>query len=339
MSLNGIKSMRIHKQFSIKNFLMINNLTPIKGQKINSLRTFSQYKKIDIKSQKDIRNITPQNTTLNSNDISNLIIHSTKKPMYKSQKNFFVSNISSLKTIKNFEKKEKLINKLIDSSNNTCTNYKKGKLINIINFSKISTFYNSFENSNEYKTLTIQRKKANKIANKKIKFGYLEDYFSKNNKNNEPKKREYKPNLKYFFVNDTLEQYNKKSNTIRHSNNEITNIYKDSSNLYNIIINVGKKLDALRIAQYRKIKQIKQMINKRNEKRPSKKILRLKIQRGEISQDKLFIKKKYMDNDFDFEIKKKLNLKLIYKNGYFSNSFKEIQNRIKNKISIDVVKS
>ena len=81
------------------------------------------------------------------------------------------------------------------------------------------------------------------------------------------------------------------------------------------------------------------MINKRNEKRPSKKILRLKIQRGEISQDKLFIKKKYMDNDFDFEIKKKLNLKLIYKNGYFSNSFKKIQNRIKNKISIDVVKS
>ena len=274
MSLNGIKSMRIHKQFSIKNFLMINNLTPIKGQKIKSLRTFSQYKKIDIKSQKDIRNITPQNTTLNSNDISNLIIHSTKKPMYKSQKNFFVSNISSLKTIKNFEKKEKLINKLIDSSNNTCTNYKKGKLINIINFSKISTFYNSFENSNEYKTLNIQKKKVKKIANKIIKFGYLEDYFSKNNKNNEPKKREYEPNLKYFFVNDTLEQYNKKSNTIRHSNNEII----------------------------------------------------------------LFIKKKYMDNDFDFEIKKKLNLKLIYKNGYFSNSFKEIQNRIKNKISIDAVK-
>ena len=326
MSFNSMKNMTIHKKFSLKNFLVINNLTPIKGKKINLFRTFSQFKKIQIKSQKDTINITPQNTTLSSNNGSNLIIHSTKKPMYSSQKNFFLANLSPIKTIKNTDKEEKIISKFIDSSINTNTNYKKENLINVINFSKISTFYNSFEKSKECKTLYIQKKRKNKIVNKKLKFDFFEDYFSKKNGNKEQKKREYEPNLKNFFINGTLEQYNKKSDKIRHCKNDITNLYKDSSNLYNIIVNVGKKLDSIRIAQNKKLKQI---INKNKEKRPSKRIFQLKIKRGEINPDKLFTKKKYINDDYEIKAK---NLKLIYKNGYASNYFKELKNRIRNKL-------
>ena len=109
-----------------------------------------------------------------------------------------------------------------------------------------------------------------------------------------------------------------------HIKDDINNLYNDSTNLNNIIDYVSAKLFKLR---NNRNKIIKQEISKLNEEKHYKKLVKLKIKRGEIIQNKLFLKKSYLTDDY--KIKKNLKAKLIYKNGYSSNSFKAMKNYIK----------
>ena len=80
-------------------------------------------------------------------------------------------------------------------------------------------------------------------------------------------------------------------------------------------------------------KIMKKEICKLNEEINYRKLVKLKIKRGEIIQNNLFHRKNYMTDDY--KIKKILKAKLIYKNGYSSNSFKTMRERIIQKINID----
>ena len=100
---------------------------------------------------------------MNSNNGSNLIISSKKKPSFKSQINFFPKNIFQIKKVKEEQKKkenekEKLKNETaVKFRNKANIDYRKGKLINIINFSKLSNMYNSFDNLKDNKTNSFHK--------------------------------------------------------------------------------------------------------------------------------------------------------------------------------------
>ena len=138
----------------------------------------------------------------------------------------------------------------------------------------------------------------------------------------------YKNKLDFnqFLNNDSLRKYNIKSARMHSSKNDINNIYETSSFLHNIIDYIGAKLYKLKT----KDNEIK-VLNKTSRVKFYKKEVKVKEKekRGEINKDKLFFQKHY---DIDEEIfNNKLKAKLIYKNGYTSNSFKVLKNRIFNK--------
>ena len=87
------------------------------------------------------------------------------------------------------------------------------------------------------------------------------------------------------------------------------------------------------IIRKKRNKKIKEELNQKNIERHYKKIIKLKIQRGEIYEKNLYVKNKY--TTYDEKINQKLKAKLIYKNGYSSNSFKTMRERIIQKINID----
>lgn len=313
-----------------KNSLKVINYPLTRDKKINTFSKLFQYQKIDIKSPKDSVNITPQNTTMNSNNGSNLIISSKKKPSFKSQINFFPKNIFQIKKVKEEQKKkenekEKLKNETaVKFRNKANIDYRKGKLINIINFSKLSNMYNSFDNLKDNKTNSFHKSLTNKNNNKMIKFNYLDQYFNKRYENMQQIKQ-YKPNLTNFLINGTLKNYYEKSEKMNNCNNDLNKLYKDSSILNNIIDYIGAKLYKFKKD---KNKREKQELTKMNEEKLFKKVLKLKLKRGELSQDRIFVQKKYMTDDY--KINKRIRAKIIYKNGYSSNSFKAVLNNIKN---------
>ena len=75
----------------------------------------------------------------------------------------------------------------------------------------------------ENKTFLIQKPKTDKISNsdKNNKINYIEKYFAKKYEANQQIKREYQPDLKKFFINKALQQYNKKSGGMMHIKNDI----------------------------------------------------------------------------------------------------------------------
>ena len=333
MIVKGIRRMNSTKNDTeswVKNFFKVANFPSTRDKKINTFNKLFQYKKINLKSPKDSPNITPQNSTINSNH-SNLIISSKKKPMFHSQINFILNNFSPIKIER---EKTEPIKEEIKFIKKPKTNYKRVNLINIINLSKISMLYKSIDKSNGYKTFYIPNSKTTKNVNKKKAFNNLEDYFRKKYNNIQPIKHEYKPNLQTFLINGNLKQFHKKSEKMMHIKNDINNIYKDSAILNNIIDYVSTKLYKIRKDTNKKANQ---EIKKTHEEKLYKKLMKLKIERGEISQDKLFYRKNYMTDDYN--IKKRLKAKLIYKNGYSSNSFKVMLNKIKNQTQIDLEKN
>ena len=348
-SLRRIDSSKNKTESWISNYIKITNFPSTRDKKINTLNKLFQYQKIKIKPPKDGVNITPQNTTLNSNNGSHLIISSKQKPKFNSQVNFFRNNIPPLRKERenekdkenekeeieeNKENKEKEpLKEYIKHKNKSNTIYKRGKIINIINFSKISVMYNSFDNSKGNNTFHFQQPLTNRNNNKKIKFNDLEEYFNRKNKNIQQIRHEYKPDLKNFLINSTLRKYNKKSKEMNPIKNDINNLYKDSSLLNNILDYVGAKLYILRKDRNGKTKQ---ELTKMSEDQIFKKIMKVKLKKGEISQDRLFIKKNYMTDDY--KIKNRKKVKLIYKNGYSSNTFKVMLNKIKSQQQMDIEK-
>ena len=108
MIVNKLRRMNSTNNYSeswIKNHLKIVNLPLTRDQKINTFNRLFQYKKINLNYPKDSVNITPNNTTLTSNNGSYLLIPSKNKPKFQSQVNFFSNNFSPIK--KRDEKEDK----------------------------------------------------------------------------------------------------------------------------------------------------------------------------------------------------------------------------------------
>ena len=120
-------------------------------------------------------------------------------------------------------------------------------------------------------------------------------------------KHGYQTNLNNFIINEDLKQFHKKSKEMLHIKDDINNLYKDSTNLSNIIDYVSARLLKLR---NNRNKIMKKEICKLNEEIKYKKLVKLKIKRGEIIQNKLFHRKNYMNDDY--KIKKILKAKLTY---------------------------
>ena len=315
------------------NIFKVTNILSARDKKINTFKRFSQYKKINIKSPKDLANITPHNSTLNSNNGSNSsrFIISSKKPMLNSQISFFPKKLYKFKNDNEAVKETAVL------TPKAKTSYKIKKIINIINLSKISRMFNSFDKLKPNRTFNIQKYETletNQKDKKKMKINILEENFNKKYSITKHIKHEYQPNLQKFYINGALRNYIKKSEKMINSKNDLNDIYKNSSLLNNIIDFISARL-----YKYRKDinEKTKIEIRKKNSEKLYKRILNFKIKRGEIIQDKIFHKKEYLT--YDDKINQKLKAKLIYKNGYSSNSFKVLKNRIFTQQQIDLVKS
>ena len=218
---NNLRRMNSTNNYSeswIKNHLKIVNLPLTRDQKINTFNRLFQYKKINLNYPKDSVNITPNNTTLTSNNGSHLIIPSKNKPKFQSQVNFFSNNFSPIKKRDEKEDKEPIKKEIQKSKSKT--DYKRGKLINIINLSKISRYYVSFENYNDYKNFLFPKPQTSKNNNRK-KIDYFDDHFKKRCRNAQSIKHGYQTNLNNFIINEDLKQFHKKSKEMLHIKDDI----------------------------------------------------------------------------------------------------------------------
>ena len=336
MSANKNKKIKTSKtkiDFWDNKIFKITNFISTRDKKINPYNRFNQYKKINLKPPKELSTITPHNSTLNSNNGSNgsRFIISSKKPMINSQISFFPKKLSMIKKENEAMKERAILTPKVK------TNYKIKNIINIINLSKISRMYNSFDNLKPNNTSHLQKYltfETNQKDTRKTKISILEEQFNKKYSNNQKVKHEYQPNLEKFFINGALNKYMKKADKMIKTKNDLNDIYKNSSVVNNIIDYITAE-----IYKFRKDidEKTKKEIRKKNKEKHYKRILNIKTKRGEIIQDKVFLKKNFLT--YDGKINQKLKAKLIYKNGYSSNSFKVLKNRILSQQQIDIAKS
>lgn len=258
----------------------------------------------------NLRNITQKsnntNSTVNSLKEMDIITSSNKHP--KKLSNFYL------------KKKNKKLQIYSDDSFNN-----KKSIINIINYSKISSLYNSQTHPNNSRYCISKPEFKIKIKGKN-EFNSLEKYMLKVDKNIKEIKREYKPNLTEFYINKELKNYINKSKTMMHVKDDLNILYRDSYMLNNICDIVGNALFKLRIKKRNNIKKIKNELNKIKSENKYKKFLDLKIKNKEIPDVKLFRKKKFVSTD-NIEFNPRLKPKIIYQNGYHSNSIKTSFNR------------
>ena len=330
MILNNLKPKkysRTKEDFWSNNCIkIINNQTP-RDKKINTMYRWNRYKKINIKYNRAYSSITSQNSSF-ANTYSNIAKLPIDSKMFKikSQTNFYKK-----KKISPIPKKHESANNIIKPKLNIKPNYKRENKINIINLFKLSMMYKNV-NSDKHNIIELKkpRIKINRSnSSKESKFSFLGENSS--NKNNNAQKIKIKCSLDFnqFLNNESLGKYMKKSENMPHIKNDITSIYKTSNFLNNIIDYLGGKLYKLR----RKNKgiEIKKLNRRTNREKLYEKILKVKEKRGEIVQDKIFFKKNYDNDEEIINNKLKLKKKLIYKNGYASNSFKIMKNRTMNK--------
>ncbi len=323
-NINKIKFSRTKEDFWNNNCLKITNYPSMIDKKVNTVYRWNRYKKINIKVNRGFSSINSDNTSLNTNTCSN----NGKLPIYskrlhaKSHINFFKKKISPVK-----RKVESAIN-IVTPKLKLKTNYRRENRINVVNLFKLSMMPINFNidknNIIEFKKPRINSHRIS--GNKKYKIDYLEENFIKKYINFQKMKYKNKLDFNQFLNNDSLRKYNIKSARMHSSKNDINNIYETSSFLHNIIDYIGAKLYKLKT----KDNEIKELNKTSREKFYKKEVnVKEKEKRGEINKDKLFFQKHY---DIDEEIfNNKLKAKLIYKNGYTSNSFKVLKNRIFNK--------
>ena len=303
-----IKFSRTKEDFWRNNCIKITNFQTNRDHKINTVYRWNRFKKITIKFNKAYSNIATQNTSL-SNTYSNngkLPIDS-KKFNLKSQTNFHRKKISPIP--KRTESAKNIVEPILKLK----PNYKRDNKINVINLFKLSMMFNNIHTDKNF----------------------LDENHSGKNKNAQKIRFRCKLDFNQFLNNDSLRQYKEKSENMPHIKNDITSIYKTSKFLSNVIDYLGGKLYKLRTKNNGK--EIIRLKSETNRKKLYEKILKVKEKRGEVGQDKIFFKKQY-DTDEEEIINNKLKLrsKIIYRNGFSSNSFNSMKykifsNRILNK--------
>ena len=330
MILNNQKTKkfsRTKEDFWKNNCIKITNYQTPRDKKVNTMYRWNRYKKINIKYNRAYSTINSQNSSF-ANTYSNSAKLPIDSKMFntKSQTNFYKK-----KRISPIPKKHESANNIIKPKLNIKPNYKRENKINVINLFKLSMMFNNV-NSDKHNIFELKkpRIKINRSnSQKESKFSFLSENSSKKNINAHKIKIKCSLDFNQFLNNESLGKYMKKSENIPHVRNDITSIYKTSSFLNNIIDYLGGKLYKLR--RRNNGFEIKKLNRKTNREKLYEKILKVKEKRGEIVQDKIFFKKNYDNDEEIINNKLKLRSKLIYKNGYVSNSFKVMKNRILNK--------
>ena len=202
------------------------------------------------------------------------------------------------------------------------------KIINIINYSKISSLFNSYNNSNMTRYPTSKPKIKIKIIKKINEFNSLEKYILKADRNIKEIKHEYQPNLNEFYINKELKNYINKSKKMIKAKDDLNQLYRDAHMLNNICDYVSNTLFKMKVRKRNYIKNINKEQNIKKLENLHKKILNLKILNGQIPDEKLYQKKKFGTSD-NLEINPKLKAQLIYKSCYPYNSIKTEFDRVK----------
>ena len=328
-----IKFSRTKEDFWRNNCIKITNFQTNRAHKINTVYRWNRFKKITIKFNKAYSNIATQNTSL-SNTYSNngkLPIDS-KKFNLKSQTNFHRKKISPIP--KRTESAKNIVEPILKLK----PNYKRDNKINVINLFKLSMMFNNIHTDKNNNIIEIKKPRiySNRSSSfNRNRFYFLDENHSGKNKNAQKIRFRCKLDFNQFLNNDSLRQYKEKSENMPHIKNDITSIYKTSKFLSNVIDYLGGKLYKLRTKNNGK--EIIRLKSETNRKKLYEKILKVKEKRGEVGQDKIFFKKQY-DTDEEEIINNKLKLrsKIIYRNGFSSNSFNSMKykifsNRILNK--------
>ena len=214
--------------------------------------------------------------------------------------------------------------------------YNNDKIINIINYSKISSLYNSYNNSNIKKNQISKPKIKIKIIKKINEFNSVEKYILKADKNIKEIKHEYKPNLNEFYINKELKNYINKSKKMIKAKDDLNQLYRDSHMLNNICDYVSNSLFKMKVKKRNYIKNINKELYIKKLENLHKKMLNLKILNEQIPDEKLFMKKKFGTTD-SLEINPKLKAQLIYKSCYPYNSIKTMFDRFKHKKNLNQV--
>ena len=260
-----------------------------------------------------------KNKTINSINNNEFTISSTKNNMPKTCLNFFNKKNPNL-TIKT----DGFINN-------------KDSLINIINYSKISSFFNDhLKTKNDLRNYTAKTEMKVKFSNKLNEFNSLEKYILKAERNIKEVKYEYKPNLKEFYMNEELKSYINKSRTMIHAKNDLNSLYRDSHMLNSVCDYVSNALFILKTKKRNIIRKINKDLFKKRVENLHKKILESKMKKDEIPKEKLF-KNKILDTRDKIEINPRLKAQMIYKSCYPYNSIRTAFNRINNKNNLKLL--
>lgn len=229
--------------------------------------------------------------------------------------------------------------KLEDNTNTKNNIIKKNKdnsnIINIINFSKISSFYKTDNHLNN-NSFSVSKPETKKKLKRNKEFNSIEKNILKIERNMKDIKREYKPNLREFYINNQLKNYIKKSSTMLHVKNDLNSLYRNSYMLNNICDIVGNALFVLRIKKRNIMKKINNELNQKKDVNKHKNLLNLKIKNKEIPDEKIFIKQKYATTE-NLEFYPRLKAKLIYQNCYPSNSIKYSFDRYTHKKQLNLL--
>ena len=317
--------------------MLVKNIeNPFSNEEINKTSLFSNYNKTTInfriKPFKIKLNKAKKSKTvfINTDNLNNL---KTKKNINNSNKtnseyNSIINNHKDLTLTASKNLKPKTCSNFYHKKNNNLkfddiipNNH---RIINIINYSKISSLYNTYNNS----IATINSKPGLKIdIIKKInEFNSVEKYILKADKNIKEIKHEYRPNLEEFYINNQLRNYLKKSKNMIKAKDDLNKLYRDSHMLNNICDYVSNALFKLKTKKRNYIKNIKKELYQKKLEFAHKKMLDFKRKNMEIPEENLFKNKKFKTSD-NIEIHPKIKAQMIYKSCYPYNSIKTLFDR------------
>lgn len=321
---------------------------PLLKEEINKNSIFSNYNKTaknfrakpfkiklnKAKKSKTVFLTTDELNTINKNknSINSIKANSAFNSIFSNNNDLtlIASKNNQPKTCSNFyNKKNKKININLNDiiPNNT-------HIINIINFTKISSLYKSNNNSNII--LNPKPEIKNNIINKIKEFNSVEKYIIKADKNINEIKHEYKPHLEEFYINKELKDYLNKSKKMIRAKNDINQLYRDSRMLNNVCDYVSIALFKLKTKKRNYIKSIKKELNQKKSENLHKKMLDLKLRNMQIPEEKIFTLKKFKTSD-NLNIHPKLKAQIIYKSCYPYNSIRTLFDRYKYKRNLNLL--
>ena len=213
----------------------------------------------------------------------------------------------------------------------------KNNLINIINYSKLSSFFNDHINkNNNLRNYTGKPETKIKLSRKLNEFNSLEKYIYKAEKNIKEVKYEYKPNLNQFYMNEQLKSYINKSKTMIHAKNDLNSLYRDSHMLNSICDYVSNALFILKTKKRNYIRKANKELFQIRIDNLYQKMIALKTKKDQIPREKLF-KNKTINNKDNIEINPRFKAQMIYKSSYPYNSIRTAFDRINNKNNLKLI--